>query len=149
MVFSSNAFAYDATEITDSATDGVGDNSDAFPLNSLYSADTDNDNDGMHDPWELKYGLDSSDPSDVTNDQDNDGANALAEFLAGTIPAGSIDIDGNGQYEALTDGLLLLRGMFGLTGDALIGGAIASDAVYTTSADIEARKIALLFVEMF
>ena len=33
--------------------------------------------------------------------------------------------------------------MFGLTGDALIGGAVASDAVYTTSVDIEAR-IAML-----
>ena len=41
------------------------------------------------------------------------------------------------QIEALTYGLLLLRGMFGLTGDALIGGAIASDAVYTTPADID------------
>ena len=57
--------------------------------------------------------------------------------------AASLDIDGNGKYNALTDGLLLLRGMFGLTGDGLIGGAVASDAVYTTSADIEAR-IAML-----
>ena len=97
----------------------------------------------MPNAWELKYGLNPNDASDATSDQDNDGANALAEFLAGTIPAGSIDIDGNGKYEALTDGLLLLRGMFGLTGDALIGGAVASDAVYTTSADIEAH-IAML-----
>ena len=33
--------------------------------------------------------------------------------------------------------------MFGLTGDALIGGAVASDPVYTTSVDIEA-PIAML-----
>lgn len=51
----------------------------------------------------------------------------------------TFDIDGNGKYDALTDGLLLLRGMFGLTGDALIAGAIASDANYTSSTIIAAR----------
>ena len=75
-----DAFPLDGTATTDSDTDGVGDNSDAFPNNSLYSADTDND--GMPDPWEIKYGLNLNDASDATSDQDNDGANALAEFLA-------------------------------------------------------------------
>ena len=51
----------------------------------------------------------------------------------------NLDIDGNERYDALTDGLLLLRGMFGLDGTALITGTIASDAVYTDSTDIEAR----------
>ena len=64
---------------------------------------------------------------------------ALDEFLAGTIPSGSIDLDGNEQYDALTDGLLLLRGMFGLDGAALVTGTVASDAVYTDSVDIEYR----------
>lgn len=54
------------------------------------------------------------------------------------MPA-SIDIDGNDQYDALTDGLLLLRGMFGLNGSALVTGTIASDAVYIDSVDIESR----------
>jgi len=52
---------------------------------------------------------------------------------------GSLDIDGNGEYDALTDGLLLLRGMFGLTGTSLINNAVATDAVYTSSADILSR----------
>ena len=51
----------------------------------------------------------------------------------------SIDVDGNGQYDALTDGLLLLRGMFGLTNDALINGAVASDAQYTSGEEIKER----------
>ena len=55
--------------------------------------------------------------SDATSDQDNDGVTALEEFLAGTIPSGAVlDIDGNGAVDALTDGLLVLRYLFGLTG---------------------------------
>ena len=53
-----------------------------------------------------------------------------------TTPAGPLDIDGNGEYDALTDGLLLLRGMFGLTDTALINGALASNATYTTGPEI-------------
>jgi len=75
----------------------------------------------------------------VTGDQDNDGVAALDEFLAGTIPAGSLDIDGNGQYDALADGLLLLRGMFLLSGDSLVSDAVASDAVYKTSGEVASR----------
>ena len=115
-----DAFPNDATETIDSDSDGTGDNSDAFPNNSLYSLDSDSD--GMPDAWETKYGLNPNDASDATSDQDNDGVSALDEFLAGTIPSGSLDIDGNGQYDALTDGLLLLRGMFGLDGSALVTG---------------------------
>ena len=66
----------------------------------------------MPDEWESRYGLDPNDPSDAASDQDNDGVTAFDEFLAGTIPSGSLDIDGNENYDALTDGLLLLRGMF-------------------------------------
>ena len=48
------------------------------------------------------------------------------------------DIDGNGNVDALTDGLMLLRYLFNLTGDALIDSAVAGDATRTTAADIEA-----------
>lgn len=47
-----------------------------------------------------------------------------------------LDIDGNGKAEALTDGLLLIRHLFGFSGDALTAGAVASDASRTTAAEI-------------
>ena len=145
-----DTFPLDASESVDTDSDGIGNNADPdddgdgvedsadlFPLNGLYSLDSDSD--GMPDAWETKYGLDPSDATDAMSDQDNDGVTALDEFLAGTIPSGSLDIDGNAQYDALTDGLLLLRGMFGLDGDALVTGTVASDALYTESVDIESR----------
>lgn len=39
--------------------------------------------------------------------------------------AGGFDADGNGQADALTDGILILRHMFGFTGDALTDRAVA------------------------
>ena len=121
----------------DSDNDGVANNADVYPENSLYSKDSDSD--GMPDAWETKYRLDPNDPSDATSDLDRDGVSAVDEFLAGTIPSGSLDIDGNGQYDALTDGLLLLRGTFGLTDTSLISGAVANDAEYTKAEDVESR----------
>jgi kumamolisin len=49
-----------------------------------------------------------------------------------------LDVDGNGQFDAATDGLLIVRYLFGLRGDALIAGAVASGAPRNSSADIEA-----------
>ena len=48
------------------------------------------------------------------------------------------DVDGNGTQDALTDGLLILRYSFGLTGDSLISGAVADDATRKTAEEIEA-----------
>ena len=50
----------------------------------------------------------------------------------------SLDLDGNGVIDALTDGLMLTRAMFGLTGTAVTNGAIGSGATRTTWAQIRA-----------
>lgn len=52
--------------------------------------------------------------------------------------AGSFgDIDGNGNVDALTDGLMLLRYLSEKRGAPLIDGAVATAATRTTAADIE------------
>ena len=121
----------------DSDGDGVANQDDAFPQNDSYTLDSDSD--GMPDSWELLYGLDPNDASDASSDRDNDGYTALEEFLNGTVPFGSIDIDGNERYDALTDGLLILRSMFGLDGSSLTAGTAASDAVYSDSGELLSR----------
>ena len=50
-----------------------------------------------------------------------------------------VDIDGNGEIDALTDGLIVLRYLFGLRGSALIEGVIAENATLTSAEQIEAR----------
>lgn len=121
----------------DDDNDGVADSSDQYPLDSRYSADSDSD--GMADAWELLYGLNINDPSDASSDLDIDGSTAAEEFAAGTVPVGTLDIDGNGQFEGYKDGLLMLRHMFGFSEEQLIDGGVAPDALYSSASQIEAR----------
>jgi CxxC motif-containing protein (DUF1111 family)/predicted lipoprotein with Yx(FWY)xxD motif len=48
------------------------------------------------------------------------------------------DIDGNTEVDALTDGLLLLRYLFGLRNDSLVSDVIGSGASRSTSVDVTA-----------
>jgi hypothetical protein len=59
----------------------------------------------------------------------------IALYLAAVKPF--LDIDGNGQVDALTDGLMILRYLFGLRGAAMLSGAVGTGATRTTAADIE------------
>ena len=61
---------------------------------------------------------------------------ALAETSSSS---GMLDIDGNGSYDALTDGLLILRYLFGLSGESLIAGVVANNANYATSSELMSR----------
>ena len=69
-----------------------------------------------------------------------------AEVEANVAEAASsfADIDGNGEVDALTDGLLLLRYLFNLTGDSLVAGAIGAGAERSSAADVEAYIISLM-----
>jgi len=63
-------------------------------------------------------------------------APAIEAYLLGAEGA-ILDVDGNGAVDALTDGILTLRYLFGFTGNALINGAVGAGATRTT-AQIEA-----------
>ena len=67
----------------------------------------------------------------------DDNASSHSMMSSPALASGDWDIDGDGRADALTDGLLFLRYAFGLTGDALVSGVVASDAQYTTASDIE------------
>ena len=56
----------------------------------------------------------------------------------------TLDVDGDGTSDALTDGLLILRYMLGLRGDALIAGAVGPGAARQTAALIEAYIATLM-----
>lgn len=66
-----------------------------------------------------------------------------ATRTAAEIPAyldtvrSQLDIDGNGSAEALTDGVLLLRYLFGLRGDNLIANAVDPSGQRKTAAQIQ------------
>ena len=70
------------------------------------------------------------------------GKKASATYASPTS-INNIDIDGNEKFDALTDGLLILRSTFEISGSSLIAGVLADDAVHTNADDIEGR-IALL-----
>ena len=60
---------------------------------------------------------------------DIDGSNAATKYDAltdGIRPV--LDVDGNGMVDALTNGRLIIRYMFGLRGAALTAAAVAANA---------------------
>ena len=69
---------------------------------------------------------------------------AAQSLLSNTATSmASWDIDGNGNSDALTDGLLVLRYLFGFRGDTLVNGAVARDAFFSTAATLEPRLAAV------
>ncbi|MBP8295176.1 MAG: DUF1566 domain-containing protein [Burkholderiales bacterium] len=65
----------------------------------------------------------------------------IAQYVDDVKPL--VDVDGDGRADALTDGLMLLRHLFGLRGASLIDGAIAGGATRTSAMQIEAYILTL------
>jgi alpha-N-arabinofuranosidase len=61
-----------------------------------------------------------------------------------TIRNSTLDIDGNAQAKPLTDGLLVLRYLFGFRGETLTDGVVASDCTRCTAEEIEDYLQAIL-----
>jgi hypothetical protein len=55
-----------------------------------------------------------------------------------------LDVNADGSFDALTDGLIILRYAFGLRGQSLIDGVISEDAMRNNASDIEAYIETLL-----
>jgi hypothetical protein len=64
-------------------------------------------------------------------------SSAIVGYLDGLGLA--IDIDGNGSFGPLTDGLLVLRYLFGFTGNALISNAVEQPCARCDAASILAH----------
>lgn len=60
---------------------------------------------------------------------------AIASYIDSIAPV--LDVDGAGGFDALTDGLLLFRSMFGFTGTTLTANAVATGAPRSSAALIE------------
>ena len=115
------------SEWLDSDDDGIGDNTDnCLLVANSDQINTDGDNQG----------------NECDLDDDNDGVSDIDEIQDGTDPldprsCGScgavLDVDLDGEVGALTDGLLIIRYMFGFTGETLVDGAMGSDAERTPS----------------
>ena len=71
-------------------------------------------------------------------------SSAEIEAELATVYASSGDIDGNGTVDALSDGLLLLRYLFGLTGTTLTTGVVGDGATVTESAALESYMSGLM-----
>ena len=139
-----DVFPLDASETADSDNDGVGDNSDAFPDDATESLDSDCDSVGdnadncpsLSNSDQLNTDGDSEGDA-CDSDDDNDGFTDDQEELDGTNPKSrfscksgcfSFDVDKNLEAQSLTDGLLVIRHLFGFSGDSLISGAVSSGA---------------------
>ena len=156
-----DALPLDASESSDRDGDGTGDNADAFPDDSAETQDSDGDGVGDvrdafdDDPNEFED-TDGDGRGDVADpDDDDDGFSDAQELADGTNPksrfscpscAFSFDVDESQATQPLNDGLLVIRYLFGFSGDALTAGAVAglagrasSDAIadYLSDADAE------------
>jgi len=61
---------------------------------------------------------------------------AIVAYLTDIRPY--LDVDGDGEVDAMTDGLLIVRFLFGLSGDSLIGGvAFAPNAIRKSATQVQ------------
>jgi alpha-tubulin suppressor-like RCC1 family protein len=82
-----DVFPHNATEYLDFDTDGIGNN-----------ADTDDDNDGISDEYELANNLNPLRASDALLDNDGDGIVALDEYLLGSFDNNASDVPANVNF---------------------------------------------------
>ena len=80
--------------------------------------------------------LDNSAALTVSGGANRGSSDAIATYLKDADS--QLDIDGDGEAKPLTDGLLLIRYLFGFSADSLISGAIGTGATRDTAEEVEA-----------
>jgi hypothetical protein len=133
--------------------------------------DDDTDHDGILDQWENRY-FGNLETANATTDHDHDGYLDKMEYERegtqdsqgisynplvsnapcdeGFISSSILDIDGNGTTDGSTDGLLLIRHLFGYSGQNLIDNVVSDNCSRCTAETIEAylkNKKAMLDVD--
>ena len=88
----------------------------------------------------MRHLFDFSGDTLVANATDNSATRSSASDISSylTDAQTELDIDGNGEVAALTDGLLLIRYLFEFRGESLISDAVDANATRKTAAEIEA-----------
>ena len=114
------------TQRLDSDGDGVYDDLDDFPANANEWLDTDGDGIGNN--------ADPDDDDDGFSDDEEalDETNPLSRFSCKT-GCFSFDVDESLAAQPLTDGLLVIRHLFGFRGESLTAGAVAGGAARDVS----------------
>jgi hypothetical protein len=153
-----DAFPFNANESLDTDGDGIGNNIDLDDDNDgvldIYDHAPLDSTVGLLNSWDIDYNGSVDALSDgllmlrymfrLRDEALLDSAVANDSLLSDEEIKARIetmysnaDIDSSGQVDALTDGLLLLRYLFGLRGDSLIAAVVAETAERSTAVAIE------------
>jgi polyhydroxybutyrate depolymerase len=124
----------------------------AMVSDSLPAGDWDIDDNGQADALTdglmfLRYAFGLSGDSLVNGLISSDSVHTTSAEIESELAivfSESGDIDRNGSVDALTDGLLLLRYLFGLSGDSLTAGVVGAGATLSESSDLEAYMAGLM-----
>ena len=114
-----------------------------LPIRATSSFDLDIDDDGETDALTdgliiLRYMFGLSGETLTADVTGSDANRTTPEQIQTYLQSNQdkLDIDGSESIDALTDGLLILRELFGLSNAALITGVVSNSATRTTSASI-------------
>jgi len=134
---------------TATATDAAGNTSEfsaCVGLPRLLDIDDNGSYDALTDGLMLIRYLFGLRGASLVNNAIGAGANrntaaAVETYIAAVLQG--FDIDGNGQADALTDGLIAIRYLFGLRGASLIAGAVGAGGTRTTATAIEQYLVSI------